>query len=159
MHVCPIKLLPKMNKTNLVLDLHAEPVDRGKVARHYRKWREAKGLPVRCDNSTCMFHTQPLVWNGKPFKPILDHFSGNALDNRPENLRYLCPNCDSQNTETRGGANARRISRFDDGSYIARRTGGRSDAVLKARSLEPTTRFGTPTVLRHETQTTHDTDR
>lgn len=148
-----------MNTTNLVLDLHAERVDRGKVARHYRKWREEKGVPVRCDNTNCVFHTQPLVWNGKPFKPILDHISGNALDNRPENLRYLCPNCDSQNTETRGGANARRISRFDDGSYIARRTGGRSDAVLKAKSLGPTTRVGVPTVLQHEMRTTQDSDR
>lgn len=148
-----------MNTTSFVLVLHAEPINRGKVARHYRKWRESNGFPVRCDNPICIFHTQPLVWNGKPFRPILDHISGNALDNRPENLRYLCPNCDSQNTETRGGANARRISRFDDGSYMARRADGRSDAVLKARSLEPTTRFGTPTVLQHETQTTHDTDR
>src|SRR6476660_3941888 len=41
-------------------------------------------------------YTAPLVWNGRPFNPFLDHKNGNNSDNRPENLRYLCPNCDSQ---------------------------------------------------------------
>jgi 5-methylcytosine-specific restriction endonuclease McrA len=40
---------------------------------------------------------------------MLDHISGNPRDNSPENLRFLCPNCDSQNHETKGGANAGRI--------------------------------------------------
>jgi hypothetical protein len=50
-----------------------------------------------------------MICNGKTLKPILDHVSGNSRDNSPENLRLLCPNCDSQNHETKGGANAGRI--------------------------------------------------
>jgi hypothetical protein len=49
------------------------------------------------------------MWNGRRLPLILDHASGNARDNRVENLRLLCPNCDSQNDETRGGANAGRV--------------------------------------------------
>ena len=36
------------------------------------------------------------MWNGKPLVLILDHINGNAEDNRYENLRFVCPNCNSQ---------------------------------------------------------------
>lgn len=36
------------------------------------------------------------VWQGAPMPLILDHINGVNNDNRLENLRFVCSNCDSQ---------------------------------------------------------------
>ncbi len=36
------------------------------------------------------------MWNGKSMPLILDHKNGINNDNRLENLRFVCSNCDSQ---------------------------------------------------------------
>jgi len=36
------------------------------------------------------------IWNGKKLVMVLDHINGVNNDNRIENLRMLCPNCNSQ---------------------------------------------------------------
>lgn len=48
-------------------------------------------LPNICANCN-----QPPVWNGQHLVLILDHINGNNKDNSLENLRLLCPNCNSQ---------------------------------------------------------------
>lgn len=35
-------------------------------------------------------------WNGQPLVLIPDHIDADASNNRRENLRMICPNCDSQ---------------------------------------------------------------
>ena len=46
-------------------------------------------------------------WKGKPIVLRLDHINGVNNDNRLENLRMLCPNCDSQ-TDTFAGRNIKK---------------------------------------------------
>ena len=100
-----------------ILKYSEQSVSRASVARHYRKWRARIGLTDRCDPPTCFYHLEELIWNGLQYR-ILDHRNGNRFDNRPENLRYLCPNCDSQ-LQTRGGSNRGRVAqRFSDGFLL-----------------------------------------
>lgn len=82
------------------------------------------GRPKRCDNPLCVFHIQPLEWNKKELRPILDHVNGNPKDNSPNNLQYLCPNCDSQQLRTRGGANKGRLNIEGPNSYMMRNRDG-----------------------------------
>jgi hypothetical protein len=60
-------------------------------------------------------------------------------DNTPENLRLLCPNCDAQNTETRGGANAGRIEVLQGGTYHVRNRDGTQDAFAKGARFNVST--------------------
>jgi Zn finger protein HypA/HybF involved in hydrogenase expression len=42
-------------------------------------------------------------WHGEPLTIELDHINGINNDNRPENLRWLCPNCHSQTPTHKNG--------------------------------------------------------
>lgn len=44
----------------------------------------------------CAICGQLPEWNGKPLVMVLDHINGVNNDNRLENLRLLCPHCNSQ---------------------------------------------------------------
>ncbi len=44
----------------------------------------------------CYTCGQEPIWNGKLLVMVLDHINGINNDNRLENLRLLCPNCNSQ---------------------------------------------------------------
>lgn len=50
---------------------------------------------------------------------VLDHVDGDAGNNRRENLRMVCPNCDSQlptyKSRTRGRGRRARRQRYADG--------------------------------------------
>ena len=49
----------------------------------------------------CAICGQEPFWNGKPLTLTLDHINGKNHDDRLENLRWVCPNCDRQ-LETTG---------------------------------------------------------
>lgn len=44
----------------------------------------------------CAICGLPAEWNGKPLVLTLDHINGKHRDDRLENLRWVCPNCDRQ---------------------------------------------------------------
>lgn len=47
-------------------------------------------------------------WQGEKLSLILDHINGISNDNRPNNIRFLCPNCNSQ-TPTFAGRNKKYV--------------------------------------------------
>ena len=93
----------------------------------YLAWRSVQNppLPKRCDNPDCRYFSEPLIWNNADLPLILEHVNGVNTDNRPSNLRLLCPNCDSQNAATRGGANVGRVIKSSGGFALVDREGAR----------------------------------
>ena len=118
-----------------VLKFSPAKVSQSTVRGHYEQYRREMDLPFHCDEESCVFHTQPLVWNGKTLPLILDHKNGVRRDNRPENLHYLCPNCDSQQP-TRGGGNKGRVREVTQGGYVIadRNRDGKLDYTLVAET-------------------------
>ncbi|QAU34680.1 hypothetical protein EKL02_11065 [Janthinobacterium sp. 17J80-10] len=141
----------KMNlkSSSQVLRYSPVPATRTTVRNYYAKWRKEQGIPPRCDMPDCHFNLHALEWNSIPLPVILDHVNGNNLDNRPENLRYLCPNCDAQ-LPTRGGRNRGRVVEAVTGGYALLRKDGLREfhlicetGVLKAEGF-PATIIVTP---------------
>ena len=124
--------------TQEVLQFSMQPRHRSTVRRFYDAWRRDEGLPTRCDNEHCEFYKRGLKWNGSLLLPILDHINGNSKDNRPENLRLLCPNCDSQ-LPTRGGKNKGRIQNQSERGFAVVHRDGRRDALI---SLQGNNAYG-----------------
>ena len=115
-----------------VLTYRKKGAPRSTVRRYYLKWRQKQDPPLpldRCDNESCRFHSAQLEWNGEALPLILDHKNGNNTDDRPKNLRLLCPNCDAQQVKTRGGANRGRVQKAEGGFAIVSKS-GRRDFVL-----------------------------
>lgn len=63
-----------------------------------RKWYvEGNYTPYKCAICGLLPY-----WNNKELTLILDHINGHNHDNRLENLRWVCPNCNQQLPTTNG---------------------------------------------------------
>ena len=57
-------------------------------------------VPYICHE--CDFDPNKQKWNSKKLVLILDHINGVSNDHRKKNLRFLCPNCNSQTSTFAG---------------------------------------------------------
>lgn len=73
----------------------------------------------------------PPTWNGKELRLQVEHSNGEWTDNRPENLKFLCPNCHSQ-TPTHSGSTGLTDVTSNARQYRERRR-RRSDGNRRAR--------------------------
>ena len=82
--------------------------------RHYIKL-----YLVEAQSGLCALCSRPPEWQGKPLAFVLDQVDGNADNNHRDNLRLVCPNCDSQlptfKSRNRGNGRAWRRQRYADG--------------------------------------------
>jgi hypothetical protein len=98
------------------------------------------GRQYHCGAERCPLSND---WLGKPLVLHVNHKNGNWLDDRAENLEFLCPNCHSQ-TETycRGRACAELTSRALYAREFRTRKRGPVAESVDARGLGPRARKG-----------------
>jgi len=83
---------PSPNRAHPELVLRMLPTGSGRIRTpQLRRALIAMGVP-----ETCAECGRDPVWRRKPLRLIIDHRNGDWLDNRLENLRFLCPNCHAQ---------------------------------------------------------------
>lgn len=63
----------------------------------------------------CALCGTPPVWRGRPLPLEVDHIDGSWRNNRPENLRLLCPSCHSVTDTYRGRNKGKVLSREKHG--------------------------------------------
>lgn len=87
---------PKSKRTEEEVFTENSEVDQATLRKYYTKGEYTPYVCAICG--------QEPFWNDKPLTLTLDHINGFNHDNRFENLRWICPNCDRQ-LDTYGSKN------------------------------------------------------
>lgn len=85
---------PPTRKTAAEILVNRPDGERRESARRLRRSLLEIGIPHAC--KLCGISE----WNEQPIVLEIDHIDGNWLDDRAENLRFICPNCHSQQKKT-----------------------------------------------------------
>ena len=94
----------------------------GTIKRKFLQYLKNNRIEQKCCFEDCPTHTMGNSWRGKSLHLIMDHINGNNWDNRLENLRLICPNCNAQ-LKTHGGKNKKEIEEIFDNGYRTVRKG------------------------------------
>jgi hypothetical protein len=87
------KFIGRHEKWDKLFPLESVLIENSTYPRHSLKKRILDNglIEYKCD----ICHCDP-IWRDKPMPLILDHINGINNDNRLNNLRFVCSNCDSQ---------------------------------------------------------------
>ena len=100
----------------------------------------------------CSICGQLPEWNGKQLPLILDHINGKNHDNRIENLRWVCPNCNQQ-LPTTGSRNIYYNQKHLKKKYYCKCCGKEISSSSKSgycKSCAKRKFYGTPDINRDE---------
>ena len=107
-------------------------VGRREAAKILRRALKESGVEEKC-----IFCGISDLWCGKKIRLEIDHVNGCGVDNRKENLRFICPNCHSQ---TDNYKNYKIVKKVKTKNKTTRKTKRPSKEILeKLIFLKPTT--------------------
>ena len=77
-------------------EIYKKYLEDNSIAWGYKNMQHYKKYFLEDQDHRCAICGMKDEWNGKPLVFVLDHINGNADDNSRDNLRLICPNCDSK---------------------------------------------------------------